>query len=61
MASVKILYPLFQVCLSRTDRFFFRACLKTYVKSQVGEFLLKLQIVKREHSGGYVTDEQYAS
>ena len=46
-----------------TDKRFwiFRACLKTYVKSQVGEFLLKLQIVKREHSGGYVTDEQYAS
>ena len=34
-----------------------RGCLITYVKSQVGVFLLKLHIMKREHSGGYVTDE----
>ncbi len=35
----------------------FRGCLITYVKSQVGVFLLKLHIMKREHSGGYETDE----
>lgn len=34
-----------------------RGCLITYVKSQVGVFLLKLHIMKREHSGGYETDE----
>ena len=34
-----------------------RGCLITYVKAQVGVFLLKLHIMKREHSGGYVTDE----
>ena len=34
-----------------------RGCLITYVKTQVGVFLLKLHIMKREHSGGYETDE----
>ena len=41
--------------------FLFRGCLITYVNPQVGVFLLKLHIVKREHSGCYVTDEQWAS
>ena len=36
-----------------------RGCLITYVNPQVGVFLLKLHIVKREHSGCYVTDEQW--
>jgi len=27
------------------------------VKTQVGVFLIKLHIMKREHSGGYETDE----
>ena len=38
-----------------------RGCFIISVKSQVGVFLLKLHIVKREHSGGYVTDERWAS
>ena len=38
-----------------------RGCLITYVNPQVDVFLLKLHIVKREHGGCYVTDEQWAS
>ena len=36
---------------------FLRGCLIISVKAQVGVFLFKLFIMKREHSGGYVTDE----
>jgi hypothetical protein len=35
----------------------FRGCLIISVKAQVGVFLFKLFIKKREHSGCYVTDE----
>ncbi len=34
-----------------------RGCFIISVKAQVGVFLFKLFIMKREHSGGYVTDE----
>ena len=34
-----------------------RGCSIISVKAQVGVFLIKLFIVKREHSGCYVTDE----
>ncbi len=40
---------------------FLRGCLKTYVNRQVGVFLLKLHIVRREHGGSHATDEQFAS
>ena len=43
--------------MEKTRVMTFRGCLITYVKPQVGVFLLKLHIMKREHSGGYVTDE----
>ena len=34
-----------------------RGCFIISVKAQVGVFLFKLFIMKREHSGCYVTDE----
>ena len=34
-----------------------RGCFIISVKAQVGVFLFKLFIMKREHSGVYVTDE----
>jgi len=37
--------------------FIIRGCFIISVKAQVGVFLFKLFIMKREHSGGYVTDE----
>ena len=43
----------------RGEKFFLsllRGCFIISVKSQVGVFLFKLHIVKREHSGGYVTE-----
>ncbi len=43
--------------MEKTRVMTFRGCLITYVKPQVGVFLLKLHIMKREHSGCYVTDE----
>ena len=35
----------------------FRGLFIISFKAQVGVFLFKLLIMKREHSGGYVTDE----
>ncbi len=36
---------------------YLRGCFIISVKAQVGVFLFKLFIKKREHSGGYETDE----